>query len=838
MSRTVSGIQPTGELHLGNYFGALADQASLAGPDSYYFLADLHALASGRQPSDVENSIQRATAMCLAIGLGDGGTHIYRQSDVGAILQLQWLLATLVPVDGLGIDEGVRARRQRSASVSAARANYALLMAADILAVRAERVIVGADQEQHIRMVREYASLLNRRSEEPVVVSEIRREPARSRGVVLGSDGEKMSKSEHNGLSLAASRDEITAYVRALHAEDGLPDRAEDCVHLNLLRHLDEPRGVALTERYRALRNNAVAAGELRDELIERLDQLITPWRTELARFDEPEGRDLISDRLAAGADAASALADETVRSIRKVLRRKTPVGRGRPKPATDGPRPLSYSDYIGVPAILRSLAPPADAPRGVSAGEWPWATYEPSVSTHGGGGDPKQPSEPWRLPPLPTDHPGWAHDEVLFIATHQAFEIWFRHALFELDDMMRRVKETLARHGVSDATIPHSQLMRRRPERVARMHFAETLRGHSRLAALVDRIESDAATNPALKEYAEWIRETPRPGAFPDAVELPDFPLAAVSKEFPLWADRVARVAQIIRTATAFFDILRRMPPKSFLEFRSRLDPASGFGSGQYRELEIFSGQRERHFTSFGSLDRNGEVVDDEIWALICTHVGESPVQSELERSRSEAAELAARANPVLERALPTEQFMRVRARMLEPTLRDLIDMVLLKGCGDLDHQRELADRVAAANLADLYETGKRRREHGFAHTQREREMWRVVGAQLSHYESIAATAVLADDASFAAGDLDDADRREFKRLLEECLELDAALMHWRMAHLGFVELMIGARPGTGGGGLVYLQETMKATKADYVLRSFPAVWAARSLLSPGTLE
>ena len=838
MSRTVSGIQPTGELHLGNYFGALADQAAHAGPDAYYFLADLHALASGREPGEVETSIQRAAAICLAAGLGANGTNLYRQSDVGAVLQLQWLLATLVPVDGLGIDEGVRARRQRSASVSAARANYALLMAADILAVQADRVIVGADQEQHIRMVREYASMLNGRCEKPVVVTDLRREPQRSRGVVLGHDGEKMSKRAGNGLSMVASRERIADYVGALHSDDGLPDRAEDCVHLNLLRNLDEARGIALTARYRELRSNRVATGELRDELIESLDALIAPWRGEYARLQAEESSAEIAERLAQGADAASRVADETVRAVREVLRSRKPVGRGRPSAPTDGPAPLSYSDYIGVPAILDSVAPPADPPRGVPEIEWPWGQYEPSIETHGGGTSAPKREEPWHRPKLPTDHAAWAHDEVLFITTHQAFEVWFRHALFELDDMMERIHRSLEEHSVFNVKIPHSTLMRRRPERVARMHFGETLRGHRRLAALVDRIEGEAAENPALREYAEWIRETPRPGAFPDEAELPEFSLQSIAGCFPLWAERVGRVALIVRQSTGFYDILRRMPPKSFLEFRSRLDPASGFGSGQFRELEIFSGQRERHFTSFGSLGPNGEIVDEEMWALICSHIGEPAEQTEAQRSRSEAAELASRANPVLERALPADQFMRVRARMLEPTMRDLIDMVLLKGCGDLEHRRDLADRVAAANLADLYDTGKRRRQHGFAHTQREREMWRVVGAQLSHYESIAATAVLADDPTFAAGDLDDSGRREFKRLLEECLELDSALMNWRMAHLGFVELMIGARPGTGGGGLVYLQETMKATKADYVLRSFPAAWAARSLISARALD
>ncbi|MFT6396991.1 MAG: tryptophanyl-tRNA synthetase [Bradymonadia bacterium] len=836
MSRTVSGIQPTGELHLGNYFGALSDQADHAGPNAFYFLADLHALASGREPSNVEDSIQRATAICLATGLGRGETNIYRQSDVGAILQLQWLLATLVPLAELDIDEGVSARRQRGASVTVARANYAVLMAADVLAVRADRIIVGADQEQHVRMVRHYATLLNKRCESPVVTDDLKREPQRSRGMVLGSDGEKMSKSAHNGLSLVAEREVITAYVISLHAGESLPDRAEDCIHLNLLRHLDEDRGIKLTARYAELRDSAAATSELRDELIERLDQLMSPWRESMLEFDSNEGHETIQERLAAGADSASVVADETVRIVRSALRKKKPAGRGRPKPQP-GPAALSYSDYIGVPAILGGLTPPADPPRGVPEMEWPWGQYEPSITTHGGGSLAPERSEPWRLPKLPTDHAAWAHDEVLFIATHQAFEVWFRHALFELDDLMERVDRSLEEHSVFNVEIPHSRLMRRRPERVARMHFKQTLRGHERLAELVDRIEADAANDPALIEYAEWIRETPRPGAFPDSVELPDFKLSAIEDSFPLWAERFGRVAQILRTATAFFDILRRMPPKSFLEFRSRLDPASGFGSGQYRELEIFTGQRERHFTSFGSLDAEGQVVDPEIWALLCEHIGEPIEQDAAQRSRSEAAELAARANPVLERALPEDQFMRVRARMLEPTLRDLIDMVLLKGCGDLETRRDLADRVAAANLADLYETGKRRRQHGFAHTQREREMWRVVGSQLSHYESIAATAVLADDPTFGAGDLSDSGRREFKRLLEQCLELDAALMGWRTSHLSFVELMIGARPGTGGGGLVYLAETMKATKADYVLRSFPAVWAARSLISARAL-
>jgi len=364
--------------------------------------------------------------------------------------------------------------------------------------------------------------------------------------------------------------------------------------------------------------------------------------------------------------------------------------------------------------------------------------------------------------------------------------------------------------------------MMRRRPERAARMHFDHALNAHTHLAALVTRIEREAKDDPALGEYALWIRSTPRPGAFPDDTALPDIKLAWLADQFPTWTARLKRVAHILEVSCQFYDILAHMPPKSFLEFRGRLDPASGFGSSQFRETEILAGQRERHFTKFGTLDAKGEVVDPQMWDLLLQHTGDEV----------EARDIGARASAILERALPEDQFERVRGRMFQPNLRDLADMCLLLGVGDPKQRRQLADRIAAANFEELYETGKRRRAHGFAHTDREREMWRGAGAQLSHMESVAATAVLGDDPSFAEGDLDAAGRREFKRFLEVCLDLDRSIMSWRMAHAGFVEAMIGARPGTGGGGLVYLQQTMLATSADYVLRSFPPVWAARGLL------
>ncbi len=828
-ARYVSGIQPSGELHLGNLFGMLLDQAAYSSPKSYYFVADLHALAGGRTPHELELSTRRAVGTWLAIGVGADGGHIFRQSDIAEVLQLQWLLGTLVDASTLDIDEDLRARRERGTRVTAARANYALLMAADILALRATHVILGADQDQHLRMARQYAVTLNQRcNATSMVPQEIARVPAQPRGLVLGSDGTKMSKDSGNSLSLRASDAEIQTYIRSLHPA-GYPKRSDDCLPLNLLRHIDPEEANKLALTYESWRTKPAATQALHDRVINALEQQLGGLRSRHAFYDSDEGGREIEQRLEEGAESARAIASETVREVRAALRSTKPVGKGRPAERGPGPKPLSYSEYINVPALLDSVAPPSEPPRGVDLADWPWAEYAPSTQVHGGDGVAPDPA--WKLPPLPKSHPAWAHDEVLFISTHQAFEVWFRHALFEMDDILDRARGILAANLPAErANIPHSVMMRRHPEWVAHLHFDHTLAEYPGIGDVFANIQEDSVEHPTLSEYGEWIRETPRPGAFPEHPELPPLKLSWFADEFSVWAQRLTRIAHILTTATTFFDVLRRMSPKSFLSFRSRLSPASGFGSGQYREIEILSGQRERHFSSFGTIDGKGEVVDSVLWDVLRMHADD------------DAAELASRATPVLEQELPDDQFQRVRARMLNPTLRDLTHMLLLVGAGaGTEHGAQLADRVASANFKSMYADGKRARlarSGGKAvaerplQSQREREVWRILGAQLSHMESIAATAVLGDDPSFGAGDLDAPGRHAFKRFLESCLEFDRALMAWRMEHLSFVESMIGARPGTGGGGLVYLQATIEASRADYVLRSFPPVWAARSLL------
>lgn len=484
-------------------------------------------------------------------------------------------------------------------------------------------------------------------------------------------------------------------------------------------------------------------------------------------------------------------------------------------------PRPkLLYSAYINVPALVTSVAPPAAAPRSADPGEWPWAQYAPSQA-------PGRAVDAAEVDPreLPVGADGWAHDEVLFITVHQTFEVWFRHALFELDDMVRRVGQALAAGGVSISGLRHSRYAWRGeavPPKIGDPGQLERLPELSKLVAELDSDESGAA-------YAAWIRELPVAGSFPgdDAAASPQL-LAALAPELDMCAERVGRAAHIVSTATLAYPILQRMTPSSFLEFRQRLDPASGFGSSQFRELEIFSGQRERHLASFVTEDASGAVRDRELHDLVAHHTGSAAAASECSRRASKGGGGAG----VLRAALPDAEFALVRGRMLGLTLRDLVDALLLAGTSGTG-ARALADRVAAANFRDLYETARRRGRAGNDHAGDERGVWESVGAQLTHLESIAATAVLAGDPSFGAGALDGAARAAVARLLDACLALDGAIMDWRRAHMQFVEVMIGGRPGTGGGGLPYLRATLSPQRPDWEVRSFPALWASRSLIT-----
>ncbi len=202
--RVLSGIQPTGRFHWGNYFGAIRQYIELQNEDSaYYFIANLHALTTVRDPEVLRGYTVAAAIDLLALGLDPNQATLFVQSDIPEVSEITWLLMTGAPMGLLERCHAYKDKKSRGMSADAGLFNYPVLMAADILAYDSEIVPVGADQLQHIEVCRDLAASFNHH------FGEVFRMPQAkildSSAKVPGTDGEKMSKSYHNTLEIFES---------------------------------------------------------------------------------------------------------------------------------------------------------------------------------------------------------------------------------------------------------------------------------------------------------------------------------------------------------------------------------------------------------------------------------------------------------------------------------------------------------------------------------------------------------------------------------------------------------------------------------------------------------
>lgn len=436
----------------------------------------------------------------------------------------------------------------------------------------------------------------------------------------------------------------------------------------------------------------------------------------------------------------------------------------------------LSYSEYINVAAILAAQRLPRDLPKGRAPGEWPaW----PEVEAEGGARRTWRPGDAW-----PSQ---WPHDEHLFIVTHQAFELWFKQILLDLDEVMAEAEATGAREG---AAIPRADLA---PPAEYRTLTSASLRLFPRL---------DRAQRTLGEDERRWLLEMPLPGyaRTPSrAWRIAWISAAQLSK----WTARLRRVAKTLRHATGAYEILATMPPDAFLEFRGRLVPASGFGSVQFRELEILAGLGAAREAM--ARPPAGERI-----------AGLRVVEAPSSRTPRGDADLA------LARHLPPEELLRIDRRMSAPTLRDLVAALLHAPelCGEDEAAfRERVDEVASVNVAALHLDFQRERLHpqGNLGTQMGNR-WQEVGRLLAPPEHVALCWLYRHPDQHPG----------LVAFLDACFEWDQEVSRWRHEHVAFVERMIGARPGTGGGGVEYLRRTLDLPPAFPWLRDFRTVLMA----------
>jgi tryptophanyl-tRNA synthetase len=319
---TLTGVQPTGELHLGNYVGAirpLADLAADPARDIYVFVADLHALNSCPDPGALRERSRRLAAALLACGLDRPNVHVYRQSRVPAVARMAALLSN-VAAKGLlnrahaykaSIAANVAAGRDLDHGVNMGLYSYPLLMAADILALDADEVPVGADQAQHLEIAVDLAQQFSR-SYRPGVLREPRALIAQRTATLPGLDGRKMSKSYDNTITLMAEGNVMSNQIRRIVTDSSSPEQPKDpdtSTLIALLRAFADPRTVAaVEERYRA---GGIGYGEVKSLLAKVIDTHVAPMRSRYHRLlTDPAELDA---RLAKGEQHARQRADRTL---------------------------------------------------------------------------------------------------------------------------------------------------------------------------------------------------------------------------------------------------------------------------------------------------------------------------------------------------------------------------------------------------------------------------------------------------------------------------------------------------------------------------------------------
>lgn len=207
--RILTGIQPSGKLHIGNYFGAMLPAVQLQDKgEAFYFIADYHAMTSMSDADTLRSNIQDLAIDLLACGLDPAKATIFRQSDVPEVNELAWILSTVCPMGLLERAHSYKDKVAKGLSPNHALFAYPTLMAADILLYDAELVPVGKDQKQHLEMTRDLAGKINDRfGEETLTIPEA--QIADHTAVVPGLDGQKMSKSYNNTIPLAGGKKAI-----------------------------------------------------------------------------------------------------------------------------------------------------------------------------------------------------------------------------------------------------------------------------------------------------------------------------------------------------------------------------------------------------------------------------------------------------------------------------------------------------------------------------------------------------------------------------------------------------------------------------------------------------
>jgi tryptophanyl-tRNA synthetase len=313
--RVLSGIQPSGTLHLGNYFAAMKQHIELQEQhECFFFIANYHSLTTVQNADRLRELTLNVALEYLAMGLDPNKAAFFRQSDVPEVTELAWILST---VTGRGLLERAHSYKDKMARglpVNMGLFCYPLLMAADILIYRSNLVPVGKDQVQHIEMTQDMATYFNTTYREVFVRPEPRLNEA---AIVPGLDGQKMSKSYGNTIDIFGEPKAMKKRIMGIKTDStpvDQPKNPETCIVFALLKLLAAPEEVAEWDRrYRA---GGMGYGEAKKRLAELYEDKFGPRREARAQWAARPGD--VEDILRAGAAKARKVAGPVMADVRE----------------------------------------------------------------------------------------------------------------------------------------------------------------------------------------------------------------------------------------------------------------------------------------------------------------------------------------------------------------------------------------------------------------------------------------------------------------------------------------------------------------------------------------
>ncbi|MCD6308518.1 MAG: tryptophan--tRNA ligase [Candidatus Latescibacteria bacterium] len=314
--RVLSGIQPSGNLHLGNYFGMMRRMIDYQDSSELFaFLANMHAMTSVFDGKELAKGTMEAAINFLALGLDPEKAVFWVQSDVPEVMELTWYLSNMAPVGLLERSHSYKDKVAKGISPNAGLFLYPVLMAADILLYQSDIVPVGRDQKQHLEITRDIAVKFNNTFGETFVVPDAEIDGKVS--IVPGVDGQKMSKSYGNAIEIFVGKNALKKRIMSIVTDSTPveePKDPEKCTVFALYKLFASPGAVSdMAGRYRA---GGLGYGEVKKELLELIWNFFAPYREKREELlaDPARVRKILLD----GADKARYHAVKTLRKVRK----------------------------------------------------------------------------------------------------------------------------------------------------------------------------------------------------------------------------------------------------------------------------------------------------------------------------------------------------------------------------------------------------------------------------------------------------------------------------------------------------------------------------------------